>query len=175
MSKVYVNPDNENVLETLQPMRELQENPVGLLPRSEQNQISALTAVCIQLTKQLREVQSIVGEMQRQKNERGAEKRIGRLEDALAKSSSILNGRITKLDDVLSTSVNGMNKTISNSINLARTQEAKLAAKMGGLDNRIHILESGLVDTVNQLKRSDVKVANSNIDENRVRMSRLKC
>ena len=42
MSKVYVNPDNENVLETLQPMRELQENPVGLLPRSEQNQISAL-------------------------------------------------------------------------------------------------------------------------------------
>ena len=67
MSKVYVNPDNENVLETLQPMRELQENPVGLLPRSEQNQISALTAVCIQLTKQLREVQSIVGDMQRQK------------------------------------------------------------------------------------------------------------
>ena len=175
MSKVYVNPDNENVLETLQPMRELQENPVGLLPRSEQNQISALTAVCIQLTKQLREVQSIVGEFQRQKNERGVEKRVGRLEDALAKSSSILNGRITKLDDVLSTSVNGMNKTISNSINLARQKEAKLGAKMGGLDNRIHILESGLVDTVNQLKRSDVKASRSTMDDNRVSMSKLKC
>ena len=174
MSKVYVNPDNENVLETLQPMRELQENPVGLLPRSEQNQISALTAVCIQLTKQLREVQSIVGEMQRMKNERGVEKRVGRLEDALAKSSSILNGRITKLDDVLSTSVNGMNKTISNSINMARNSEQKLAGKMGTLDNRIHILESGLVDTVNQLKRSDTKAARRPQDD-RVRMNKLKC